>query len=146
MSDWEELEPQNKPPSAALAPVRFGMRQIRSAPARGVLLIRGDVLAELCGGKAARFKVRLGRGAHSHQLMIVRADDGNFEAGQVGRAMSEDKGPGVWRIILPPVERLPDRKMVADEVKYEIKRGVSMTVDLPAWAWRDRAIRPRNAA
>lgn len=129
---WQELQPFKRAASAA-APVRVGVRQIRDAPARALILIKSDILKLL--GPAKRFRIALGSAEQRHQLRIAVDEVGPFEPEEVGKA----KGGGVFRFLLPPLDRFPECKVEAQAADYQHdKAGKAIIVDLPAWAWNEK--------
>lgn len=134
MDGWIDLVPQAKAASAVI-PVRFGMQKIRGAHARGVLLIRRDVLTPL-KMETWRVHVRVGSSPERrHQIAIVPAKDGMFELGEVGKA----KGGGVFRVRLPIVDRFPDIALALAPAPHKVEHTGAkpfLTIDLPAAIWR----------
>lgn len=130
---WDELAPPEKGAKSA-APVRVGMFQIRGGEPRLVVLMRREVI-DLVAGGVRRFKVALGKVENRHLLRIQQADDGPFEAGEMGTA----KGGGTFRILLAPNDRFPCCRIKAQEVPFKHdKVGKALLITLPSWAWDDR--------
>ena len=142
MSDWQELEPDAKA-APARAPVRFGLRKVRTAPAKGRLLLRRDVVAAL-GMENWRCNIRLGKGARKHQIALVPDKAGRFELQELGKV----KGGGTFGVTLPIIEEFPDISLPPAERSYKIetegKRKI-LVVDLPTVCW-NKADRDRLAA
>lgn len=133
-SDWTELQPVTKG-APVKVPVRFGLQKLGrgDGPAKGVLLIRRDCLAQL-DLRHLRVAVRLGKGARAHQIALVPQDDGPFELQEVGVA----KGGGIYRLRLPPIDTFPDRAAPLIERPFKIERDGKrqiIVVDLPSFCW-----------
>lgn len=147
MDGWQELEPEAKA-APATAPVRFGLRLMAKGKARGVLLIRREVVGRL-GMATHRVDVRLGTGANTHLLAIVPNDAGRFELLEMGTA----KGGGTFRVMLPHVASWPNvdfsTMAVGHDVEAQGKRNV-LVVKLPPVCWdaasRERMLKAMPAA
>lgn len=128
---FEELLPPLKA-AAAKAPVKVGMIKIgRNSAPRLTVIIRREVL-DLLGGKSRRYRVALGKAENAHWLRITQADDGVFEAAELGMA----KGGGVFRFRLGDHDRLPLCALPMQETNYEYQKvGKCLLIGLPSWAW-----------
>lgn len=143
MSEWTDLAPT---PKAATThePVRFGMSKIRGAKARGVLLLRREVIDQL-DMKHWRVAIRIGSGARAHQIAVVPDDNGLFTLDEVGTA----KKGGTWRVRLPVVDRFPDIASPALGRSWKIeqdgKRKI-LVIDLPPYCFDEGSKRRAVAA
>lgn len=139
---FDDLFP-SKPGAAQKAPLRLGMTKMRGARARMVLLVDRSVLAGL-GGKAERYRMKLGRAEDKHLLMLIQDDQGPFEANLAGQKST------IMRLRLPVVEAFPDCKIAVDSAAFEVGKVQknAIVVTLPAWAWNPEArqVRERAAA
>lgn len=129
---WLDLQPDQKP-AAPLEPVRFGLMKMRKAPARGVVLLRREIV-DLLRMETHRVDIRLGQGANTHQLAILPNPQGLFELLEVVTG----KGGGTWRVRLPRVERWPDVAYSSVGVKYEIRelgKRSMLVINLPPAFW-----------
>lgn len=137
--DWIELAPPEKA-AKSTAPVRFGLTKYRrNSEARPVILLRREVITAL-QLENWRVRVRLGRGAHAHQISVVPDRDGPFELAERGTA----KGGGTWRLTLPHVATFPNVASMPAERSYKVeteaKRKI-LTIDLPPFCWEPNAKR-----
>jgi len=139
MDDWIDLTPQKAfRASDALIPVRFALLKRQSARARGVILIRKEVIAPL-KMETWRVNVRLGRSPERrHQLSIVPDKAGLFELGKLGMV----KDGSVLRLSLPVIESFPNiaipHAAVPHKIEYVGARPI-LVIDLPAACWKDAA-------
>lgn len=135
---FEEIFPGSGSP-AKKVPLRVGMSKMRSAPARMVLLVQREVLSRL-GAGAERYRLHLGRVDNKHQILIVRDDQGPFEANVAGQKST------VMRLRLPVVSQFPSCSIKPEPADFEIVRQpkVGLVVNLPAWAWNPEAKRRRE--
>lgn len=130
--EWDELLPV-KQQQAAKEPVRVGVTLVgRQRAPRLAVYVRGAILAEL-GGRAMRYRLSLGKGATRHMIRVVQDDAGPFEACELGK----HKGGGVFRLLLPPIERIPACRIAALGAKYEVAKKRHLLITLPPWAWDD---------
>lgn len=128
---FEELAPPEKRVTAK-APVKVGMIKIgRNSAPRLTVIIRREVL-DLLGGKSRRYRVAIGKADDAHWLRLVQADDGPFEATELGIA----KGGGVFRFRLGDHDKLPECFVPMQETNFEHQKvGKCLLIGLPSWAW-----------
>lgn len=128
---FEELSAPIKA-APAKAPVKIGMIKIgRNSTPRLTVVIRREVL-DLLGGKSRRYRVAVGKAENAHWLRIVQADDGVFEAQELGIA----KGGGVFRLRMGDHERFPSCALPLQETDYKHEKvGKCLLIGLPSWAW-----------
>lgn len=133
---FEELAPPVKR-APTKADVRIGMSVMGRGDAvtpKLTVVLREHVL-DLLGGKSRRYRVAIGTTEDAHWLRIVQADDGSFEAQELGIA----KGGGVFRIRTGAHDRLPACIIPLQETNYRHdKVGKCLLVGLPSWAWDAR--------
>ncbi|WAC26403.1 hypothetical protein [Ancylobacter sp. SL191] len=139
MDGWQDLEPEVKAAPVS-APVRFGLRVMAKGRARGVVLVRREVVTALAMS-THRVDVRLGTGANTHLLAIVPSDSGRFELLEMGTA----KGGGTFRVMLPHIDKWPNTNFsvmaVGHEIQEQGKKRI-LVVKLPPVCW-DAATRER---
>lgn len=139
MEDWIDLAPQKTSKAGdTLIPVRFGLAKRQGARARGVILIRKEVIAPL-KMETWRVNVRLGRSPERrHQLSIVPDKAGLFELGKLGMV----KDGSILRLSLPVIESFPDIALphaaAPHKIEYVGAKPI-LVIDLPAVCWKDSA-------
>ncbi|MCF1502942.1 hypothetical protein L0F51_04075 [Afifella sp. H1R] len=145
---WEELSAPAKKAASGQAPVRMVAYGPGGGRVRLGVLLSVDVMAQLLpeaakgeGGKP-RFVVALGTGEHAHQLRVQPNEHGAFAASHIGLSRG---GPGVYRLVLPIFDWLPDEAVPAIACRHEVTRDKALIVDLPGYVIkaRDQARRDR---
>lgn len=143
---FEFLRPPVKAIHGVIVPVRVSMQaRGETAMARMSVLIHKDTLEKAFGDPNTSddtFNVGLGDKEDRHLLRIVAHKDGPFILRK-----SPGKASPYFGILLPPLDRFPNCKMVAQEVTFEIDAKKKMlVVTLPAWAWDPQIKKGREIA